>query len=1102
MIKIGSLVQSSNNSLGIGKVIEISHANIVVEYFCSIGQRLQKTLSLQSLSLVILKPQTRCYIKLKDQDKWIIGKIFVWDEDIHKYQIDLPDKKSIITAEQEIYVRCNLAIKDPIETLAIKGHETPYLHERRLALVKCLVKQISVSRGITGLVSSNIHLYRHQVEAIWRVLADPNQRYILADEVGLGKTIEAGVIIRQYLLDEPKKNVVILVPGKLLQQWKNELENKFYISHFPKRVVLLPCDDVNKINVQTTNIGLLILDEAHHIAAMAKSKDTKLRQNFETYKYLAHRSEQLLLLSASHILQREQDLLVMLHLLEPTNYQLGDLESFHLKIYQNKLLAQITSSLKKETTNYNIQSSLEQLQTLFPEDKYLSSLIEQWKSSLQTDSTAQREIIQGICIYVSETYRLHRRIICNRRADVEDAILNRNITPKEEYDLDERSSDIHELIEKWRTIAPNQEDYQRIFLLLFLASGTWLGILDQVIAARQSGIRHPLLIKDFSHDDINILTGTPKFEGEDDILISLRQIISQPSEDGDRIELLKIIFLYRLSEIFGLQSLRHNIKQLSERVKQRINRPVPGDFLPKILIFTGFGQTCLEIFRVLSMTFGADSIAIHQSEQNWKETEKNLNQFNSNPNCFILIGDTSAQTGHNFQFVDWVINFDTPWMPHELEQRIGRFDRIGRSKDIDFTVLVGADVEDSLHVAWYQVLKDGFLIFNQSISSYDFSQQLSTLEQILFQSGANSLLKQVESIQQEIAQAQLKINADNDLNEISFQEDANTYFQELVNYDSNHLEIKRSIEGWINDALKFKSISHPELAEVKYYQANKYTLVSVNELTTRFANSNINQFGTYNRTLANQNPGVKLFRIGEKLVDAISSYVSWDDRGQAFALWRHDSSWDSKQGMEWFGFQCNYLVECNLEKIKQIFTDYQLSDFQFNILKRQVDSLFPPFIRTIFIDARSEALCDVKDELLLSILQRPYQKDKNSHQGQDYNLAKERLEIIDKFIAPDNWHNLCYQVRDTSKTLLTQPQDFIQICEHHAQVAEQKLAHRVEQLKLRLHTQTWDNALAEELKIERLLKFAIVQGIHQPELQLDSVGFIVVSGQSLRGDNL
>ncbi|MBD2451029.1 helicase [Nostoc sp. FACHB-152] len=1090
MIKLGSLVQSSNNTLGIGKVIEISYGNVVVEYFCSIGQRLQKTLPLESLSQVLLKHQTRCYVKLKDQDKWITGRIFAWDEDIYKYQIDLPSKKSLVTTEQDIYVRCNLAVKDPIETLAIKGHESPYLHDRRLALVKCLVKQRAVSLGMTGLISSNINLYPHQVEVVRRVLEDPVQRYLLADDVGLGKTIEAGIILRQYLLDEPKKGAVVVVPGKLLQQWKNELENKFFISHFPKRVVVLAYDDVHKINPKAS-IGLLILDEAHHIAAMANSQDMESRQRFATYKNLAHRSERLLLLSASSILKHEQDLLVMLHLLEPTTYKLDDLESFQAQIRNHQLLGQIVFSLRDAPDVSNIESNLEQLQKLLPEDKHLLALITSWKDSLQTDS-----IIQEVCRHIRYNYRQHRRVLCNRRDCVEDAIFSRNITPKEEYDLDERSPDIHELIERWRNLAPKQEDYRRIFLLLFLASGTWLGILEQVIASRLSGIRNQALLKEFSNDDVNLLTQTLKFEGEEDILTSLRQIISQPSEDGDRIELLKIIILYRLSEIFGLQSFRSNINQLGERIKQRIQRPIPGDYLPKIVIFTDFKQSCPEIARTLSQVFGAECIATHQLEQSWAEVEKNLKQFQSNSKCFILVCDTSAQEGHNFQSIDWLINFDIPCQPSHLEQRIGRFDRIGRSKDVDFTILVGADLEDSLHAAWYQLLKDGFSIFTQSIAGFDVSNKLPEIEDTLFQSGASGLLATIESIQQEMAQAQLEINAENALSQINLQADGNIYFQELDNYDSNHPEIKRAIEGWIDNALKFKSIYHPDLTDVKHYQATKYTLVSANELKTRFANSNINQFGTYNRRVANQNPGVRLFRIGESLVDTISSYVDWDDRGQAFALWRQDPSWDSSQGSEWFGFQYNYLVEVSLKQVKQIITDYQLDSSQYNILKRRVDALFPPFIQTIFVDARSETLSDVQDESILNILQRPYQKDKNHHGAQDYNLAKERLEIIDNFIAPDNWHNVCHLAGETSQKLLVERQDFIQLCEKYAQAAEQKLAQRVEQLRLRLNSQTWDHTLADELKIEGVLKAAIVKGIRQPEIQLDSIGFIVISGRS------
>ena len=191
MMKLGWLVRSRsvsaekspNNDLGIGKVIELSYSTATVEYFCSIGQRLEKTLPLTSLSRVQLPPQTRCYIQPESQDTWIIGRIFDWDEDKGQYRIDLPDKKIALVAEQEIYVRCNLPIDDPIETLAMKGQETPYFHDRRLAFVQCLIEQRALSRGMTGLISANIDLYPHQVEVVRRVLEDPIQRYLLAVDI-------------------------------------------------------------------------------------------------------------------------------------------------------------------------------------------------------------------------------------------------------------------------------------------------------------------------------------------------------------------------------------------------------------------------------------------------------------------------------------------------------------------------------------------------------------------------------------------------------------------------------------------------------------------------------------------------------------------------------------------------------------------------------------------------------------------------------------------------------------------------------------------------------------------------------------------------------
>jgi ATP-dependent helicase HepA len=81
---------------------------------------------------------------------------------------------------------------------------------------------------MTGLISAKIRLVLHQVAR--RVLEDPVQRYLLADESGLGKAIEAGIVLRQYLLDDPGWRAVAFVPPLLTDQWSEKLESKFLLS--------------------------------------------------------------------------------------------------------------------------------------------------------------------------------------------------------------------------------------------------------------------------------------------------------------------------------------------------------------------------------------------------------------------------------------------------------------------------------------------------------------------------------------------------------------------------------------------------------------------------------------------------------------------------------------------------------------------------------------------------------------------------------------------------------------------------------------------------------------------------------------------------------
>ncbi|RUT08305.1 hypothetical protein DSM106972_014730 [Dulcicalothrix desertica PCC 7102] len=1117
MIQIGSLVRSLDNELGTGKVVQHSNQDVVVEYFCSVGQCIEETVPLGELRRVTLQRQTRCYVK-SESDRWLIGRVFGWDENHGAYQIDLPDSKTLFARERDVYVRCNLPIEDPIDILTYKGQETPYFHQRRFALVKNLTSQRAVSRGMTGLISANIELLRHQVEVVRRVLEDPIQRYLLADEVGLGKTVEAGAILRQYLLDDPERRAIVLAPQYLLEQWRTELKNKFYLSHFPDRVVLAAVEDVHKVNAKA-DIGLIIIDEAHHVAAMARSTDAVKRSSFGAFKKLAHQSERLLLLSATPVVNNEEDFLSMLHLLDPTNYKLDDLEGFRDRVAKRQDIGRVLLSFQEGANPFVLKNQVTQLCSLFPEDKYLSDLAEKLQNSLQEKTGNENKIVRAIRTHISDTYRLYRRMLRNRRASVEDVIFDRNVAPKAEYDLDERVYDIHELMEEWRGLAPDNSNYHRIFLLLFRASGTWLGILQQVLEARLKGSFPQVLTKEFDTDSLNILTETPKFDKEEEILQGLLKILEKPSEDGDRLVLLRIVILYKLSENFKLQSFRSNLPKLLEQVQLRLRRPIPGDKLPKIVIFTSYVQVCAQIIKFLRDSFGESCIASHLLGEPRAQVEKSLDRFKNDPNCFILVCDYSGEEGRNLQYADSMIHFDLPWSPNRLEQRIGRIDRIGRQLNVEFTVFAGAEIDDSPHDAWYQLLKDGFNIFEQSIASFQFyvDGKLPQLEATLFKSGANGLLESVEQVKQEIGAELVKIDEQNTLDEINaLDEIASEYFESLDNFDAQHQEIERVTEDWLCNALRLKQLNDPNVSAAQRYEPTQKTLIPIDDLRTYFVGLT-NDTGTYNRRVANQKPNVNLYRIGEGLIDSLSSYIHWDDRGQAFAMWRVDDSWEKSEGAEWFGFRFDYIIETDL-------SSYKIDPIKYKTLQRRADSLFPPIIQSIFIDARNEPMSIVEDEALLEILQRQYKgkgkppikppikaadkaaaktASKTPPKGannQDYNLAKSRLPILDNFIHPDDWQDFCRDARNTSVELLISQDNFIEMCDKTAASAEQKLGRRLEQLRLRLNRikqqeKMIDKSLTQEVIEEAKLNQAIIEGIRHPNIRLDSVGFIIVSGR-------
>jgi ATP-dependent helicase HepA len=1078
MFETGYLVISSDNNLGIGKILEISAATADLEYFRSIGEtRLIETVPYHSLKRVRLERHTRCYFRSEDEEFWQIGRVDTWHQDDLWYEIHLPNKGLRYVTEADIYVRYDRPISDPTDVLVAKGHETPFFHDRRSAFVRCLIEQRAVSHGMPGLFSANINLYPHQVEVVRRVLADPIQRYLLADEVGLGKTIEAGAILRQYLLDEPDGQVLAIVPRSLLKQWQQELESKF---HLTDEVKLLTIEDLDDYHCDTLH-GFLILDEAQHIAAMAESANPQQQRCFAISQKLAYQADRLLLLSATPALNHEQTFLAMLHLLDPVTYRLEDIAGFKERVHLRQDIGRLLLSFKEGASPFVLKISLGKLRSLFDRDSRLIALTDRLESLLNTaevDLTERGQVIRAIRTHISDTYRLHRRMLRNRRDTVEDVLWDRaKAVCKVEYDLDERSADIEAYLDEWRVRgigATEGEDdlyYQQlrqVFLLLISTSGTWLAILEWAILARLHDRHIPALVQELGITAVELLRNTPQFPGEVDILQAFLDIIQQPSEEGDRIEHLQMVVS----------------KCINDSKKKA----------PKIVVFTSFTHICQELVQKLSSRFGKQAIASYQVGQSVDDVEENASQFRDDPECLILVCDPSGEEGHNLQFADWLIHFDIPFSPNRLEQRNGRLDRIGRDRSLQLVIFAGADTGDSIQGSWYDILNKGFNIFQESIASLQFyvDRKLPELEATLFQSGAYGLTEAIHLICAEIKTEKICIDEQNAIDEIdALEENADRYFKALDDYDARHQDIQRAVEGWICNALKFQRDEDINVAEIVRYKRTEQTLVPVNDLVKYFKGY-INQPVTYDRRQALRHPEATLYRIGEGFIETLKDYLHWDDRGQAFALWRQDETRPVEEGMEWIGFRFDYVVEADLTLADEIFKQHNWNHLNGAALKRRMDAIFPPVVETIFLDMQMNV---VDEPQLLDILQRPYSKKRRP--THDYSLSKDKLQVIDEFVSRDNWADLCRTSREKSAMLLRKSPNFGDRCQQYATQAERKLGDRLEQLQLRWERQSQpDTSLAQEVEIERELMQVLIRGIEHPQLRLDSIGFYIVSGRS------
>ena len=444
------MTKGSHAQLGVGKLVSRTADRCSIEYFDAPNSDcIVHDVSVGDFEAVTLPGQSRVYYFNSAIGAWEIGRLL--DDHGDSQFVRFPNGADRWLNISEVFARWAKPIVEPSQFLGGKINETPRFADGRSAFVRSLTLQRAVTMGISALASSAVELEGHQIEVARRILQDPVQRYLLADEVGLGKTIEAGILIRQCVLDcGDEALVVIVVPEFLVAQWRSELQTKFFLGHcLDKSIRVLSLKDAERIAPLLGRASMLVIDEAHHLTGRRAPSDLCL---YEAIAAAAPQIERILLLSATPALHNERGFLEMLHLLDPDNYPLNDEVGFRRRIESRQALAEIVAGLTPENALY-LDYTLDRLVELFPDDGILQQQVNVLRAV--TDGMPAEndpdliDAVGRLRAHLSEVYRLHQEILRHRRSGVGGLAPGRAGAQIIRYDSPAMAR-LYEAIEDWR----------------------------------------------------------------------------------------------------------------------------------------------------------------------------------------------------------------------------------------------------------------------------------------------------------------------------------------------------------------------------------------------------------------------------------------------------------------------------------------------------------------------------------------------------------------------------------------------------------------------------------------------------------------------------
>lgn len=1077
---VGRLV-TFTGAPGIGRVGAVDGGLLRVDFFESIAEPEidSRTVPATACQQVRLKPQTRVFRHNPSTTEWTAGRI---TNDIGgQYFIQFPNVEyHFPVPETELRVRWDKPVRDPLQVLTSGGNESGFLYNARLPMLRNLVAQRAASANTPALLAAAAEIYPHQVRAALTVLADPVQRYLLADEVGLGKTIETGYVVLQTLIDNPQARVVLITPASLRRQWQTELRSKFFIDDFPSRLRITSHESPEKWD-QYHRSDLVVVDEAHLLVQDRDDGDPI----YQALCGVAHSATKLLLLSATPVTSSHTTHLGLLHLLDPDMYKWSEREAFEQRYRHRAELANHLYSLNADFYVL-LPSSIEVIKGLLPqEDTRFDGLSAGVLELLDTEGNLRDETdideltsqVARLRAHISETYRLHRRVIRHRRSSVssdnDDSALGayevRGRTEPTPLTVDSYDPAADSLVE-WRAqlwghlLDEGREDNRTFY-------APALGVLASRLGGPSADYIDALRWRVHQDGDAASRAGLTKREQD-----YLAAPPTMPHETG---------ILERL-EVQVTDA--HHAAELDELVSALLPGLRKG---PRIIVFCGPGTLATRLAKRLSERFAKVSVLEHTRRAGTAQSELAITQWRADSaSPSVLIADDSAEDGLNLQAANTVIHVRLPWSPNQLEQRIGRTDRYVESsqqrRPPKQFVLTDPDAYSG---AWLSLLTNGYAVFTGSVSTLQdaIAQSLTDIWAEALEHGPEGLTDAAGTVRAQLTAARAEIDQMDMLESIFDSTTGGAQFSEaLGEFEARWEDTREAMLRYTGqDGSSGIQIRHHEPSTHRdAFEITPKTLISPHlydreKLTEEMAR------GTFKRNAALKASGTRLFRLGNPLVDTLANVIWYDDRGQATAFWRAHPDYMGEPE-PYFGF--DYLVEADTTPALELalkLPHAQMRTQAEAALRRQADQLLAPFTRKVWVPAGSARA--LTDSATLAWLENPYR-------ATDHNYNSKRIqELMDLFDGRPGYEAAGRTAEQVARDELERVTNLADTCARAQEQGRERLAVARAQAEAR---QAAGRLLgdAESYLLDVNVTDALVQALSEPKVRLVSATCVLKTG--------